>query len=97
MKNEITLDRPAIATLKRVQKKAPKEFIKISSFIFNELSCSENPLKLPNATKLVGFSDNRYRWRLGDHRIIAIVEKNEFYIIKIIKISKRNEDTYKGL
>lgn len=95
MKNEIILDRSAFATFKRIQKKTPKEFIKISNFIFKKLVYSENPLKLPNVKKLVSFNDNRYRWRLGDHRIIANVNKDEIYIIKIIKISKRNEDTYK--
>lgn len=41
------------------------------------------------------YDDNRYRWRLGDYRIIGIVENNTFKLIQIIKIAKRDENTYR--
>lgn len=83
--------------MKKLAKSAPKEFFKVRSFLNKTLSVCESPLNLPNCTKLVGYADNRYRWRIGEYRIIGIVENGETKIIQVIKISKRDENTYKGL
>lgn len=90
MSYNITIDTKANLFLKKLAKTAPKDFEKIDNFLLR-LESIQEPLKLPNCTKLVAFSDNRYRWRLGNHRIIAIVAKNQ---IQIIHIAKRDEKTY---
>ena len=90
MSYNITIDTKANLFLKKLAKTAPKDFEKIDNFLLRLESIQES-LKLPNCTKLVAFSDNRYRWRLGNHRIIAIIAKNQ---IQIIHIAKRDEKTY---
>lgn len=90
MSYNITIDTKANLFLKKLAKTAPKDFEKIDNFLLR-LESIQEPLKLPNCTKLVAFSDNRYRWRLGNHRIIAIIAKNQ---IQIIHIAKRDEKTY---
>ena len=54
-------------------------------------------LALYQIKHLQGFNDNRYRWRIGEYRIIGIVENGKTKIIKVIKIDKRDSTTYKGL
>ncbi len=90
MSYNITIDTKANLFLKKLAKTAPKDFEKIDNFLLR-LESIQEPLKLPNCTKLVAFSNNRYRWRLGNHRIIAIIAKNQ---IQIIHIAKRDEKTY---
>ena len=89
--NEIIFEHAPYKTLQKLKKKAPSDYFKIADFIFEDLTKTQEPLKMPNCTKLVAFSDNRYRWRLGNHRIIAIIAKNQ---IQIIHIAKRDEKTY---
>lgn len=83
-----------------INKKADKELLKIfqgnknygfkiQAFINEVLSNSENPIALPNAKKLQGLK-NHYRWRVGDYRIIGVVE-NKILTIEIIKIAHRQE------
>lgn len=62
-----------------------------------KLSKVDNPCLLKNAKHLIGYTDNRYRWRLGQYRIIGIVKNNEFKIIEIVKIDKKDDKTYKKL
>lgn len=95
MSYKIVIDAKANFFLKKLSKTAPQDFDKIDYFLANILPNAENPLILPNCKKLVGFNDNRYRWRLGNYRIIGIVKNDTFLLIQIIKISKRNENTYK--
>ena len=90
MSYNITIDTKANLFLKKLAKTAPKDFEKIDNFLLR-LESIQEPLKLPNCAKLVAFSDNRYRWRLGNHRIIAIIAKNQ---IQIIHIAKRDEKIY---
>lgn len=97
IKYEIKIKDSCLKYLKKLSKSTPKDFIRIDKFIYNTLSTNDNPCKLPNAKHLQGFRDNRYRWRLGEYRIIGIVNNGEFKIIEIIKISRRNDSTYKGL
>lgn len=96
MNNKISIDKKNTKFLQKLAKSAPKEYVKILNFLYGILSKSDNPCTLPNAKYLQGFDDNRYRWRVGNYRIIGIVENDEFFIIKIIKIAKRNEKTYNG-
>jgi len=49
--------------------------------------------KVPHIRKLVG-KDYMYRVRIGKYRIIFEIKSNS---IKIIKISKRDDKTYKDL
>ncbi len=97
MNYKINIDTKANFFLKKLSKSAPKDFDKIDYFLTNILPNAENPCTLPNAKYLQGFKDNRYRWRLGNYRVIGIVENGETKIIQIIKIAKRDENTYKGL
>ena len=90
MNYEIIIDAKPNSFLKKLAKTTPKDFDKIDNFLLR-LESIQEPLKLPNCTKLVAFSDNHYRWRLGNHRIIAIIAKNQ---IQIIHIAKRDEKTY---
>ncbi len=92
--NEIIFEHAPYKTLQKLKKKAPSDYFKIADFIFEDLTKTQEPLKLPNCTKLVAFSDNSYRWRLGDHRIIAKVSKGNVHILQIIHIGKRGENTY---
>lgn len=86
LKKQVTKD------LQNVKKsKFGKETIlKINAFL-ERLKNSENPTLLPNAKKLKGYDDNHYRWRIGDYRIIGIVENGEIKLIEIIKIVHRQE------
>lgn len=93
MNYEIIIDTKPNSFLKKLAKTTPKDFDKIDGFL-KRLESTQEPLKMPNCTKLVGFSDNRYRWRLGNHRIIAIVQKGAVKILQIIHIGKRDENTY---
>lgn len=83
-----------------VTKNANKELLKINKgnqragekilALLDVLGSIENPLILQNAKKLQGKIDNQYRWRVGEYRIIGIVE-NEILLIQIIKIAHRQE------
>ncbi|MCD8204442.1 MAG: hypothetical protein LUC16_01250 [Coprobacillus sp.] len=95
MSYEIIIDKKAEKYLNNLTKGQPKEHFRLDTFIYETLAKAENPCMLPNAKHLQGFRDNRYRWRLGDYRIIGIVKNGEFKIIKIIKISKKDDNTYK--
>lgn len=97
MISKVVIDKNPAKFLRKLAKSAPRAFIKIDDFLSKDLPNAKSPCTLPNTKRLVGFSDSRYRWRLGEYRIIGIVENGEFYIIQIIKIAKRDEKTYKGL
>ncbi|ETD23500.1 type II toxin-antitoxin system RelE family toxin [Helicobacter macacae] len=97
MNNKISIDKKNTKFLQKLAKSAPKEYVKILNFLYGILSKSDNPCTLPNAKYLQGFDDNRYRWRVGEYRIIGIVKNGNFKIIEIIKIDKRGDTTYKGL
>lgn len=95
MTYEIIYDKNVIKFLDKLAKSNPRKFKGINYFLTNILPKTENPAKLANAKYLKGYDDNRYRWRLGDYRIIGIVENNTFKLIQIIKIAKRDENTYR--
>ena len=95
MSSKVIISKKPAKFLQKLAKSTPQVYIKIDDFLSNDLPNAQNPCTLPNARHLVGFADNRYRWRLGNFRIIGIVKNGEFYIIEIIKISKRDEKTYK--
>nr|WP_321431599.1 hypothetical protein [uncultured Campylobacter sp.] len=96
MSYEILIDKKADKFLKNLQKGQKKEFEKIVFFLNDILKNTDEPYNLPNSKKLQGFTDNRYRWRLNNYRIIGKIINGEFKIIQIIKISKRDESTYKN-
>lgn len=96
MSFEIFISKKADKELKKIAKSNKEAHLDIVIFIEKKLT-SENPCALPNAKHLQGFNDNRYRWRLGEYRIIGIVENGKTKIIQIIKIAKRDDSTYKGL
>lgn len=95
MSYEIQYEDKVSKYLKKLSKTMPKIYAKISIFLDEELPNCENPCALQSAKRLKNFKDNRWRWRLGDWRIIGIVENGELKILKIIQIARRNEKTYK--
>ena len=97
MSYKVKIKDKCVKYLKKLAESAPKDFILIDKFIHNKLEVDENPCRFSNATHLSGYNDNRYRWRIGNYRIIGIVNNGEFKVIEIIKIAKRDERTYKGL
>lgn len=97
MSYKVEYEKRVVKFLKKLAKSAPRDFFKIDTFINENLITCENPCTLSNARYLQGFNDNRYRWRLGDYRIIGIIKNDAFQVIQIIKIAKRDENTYKGL
>lgn len=89
MSSKVVIDKNPAKFLRKLAKSAPQAFIKIDDFLSKDLPNAKNPCTLPNARRLSGFSDSRYRWRLGEYRIIGIVENGEFYIISNHKNSKK--------
>lgn len=97
MSCNVTLDKRPKKFLEKLAKSTPKEYLKIFSFLENELPNCENPCALPNAKHLQGFNDNRWRWKLGEYRVIGIVKAEKIFFIQVVRIAKRNNRTYKGL
>lgn len=94
MSYEVKYNKKLEKFLKKLAKKSQDDFFKINDFLRNKLPNCENPCALQNAKHLQGFSDNRWRWRIGVWRIIGIVENGKFKIIKIIEITRRDDTTY---
>lgn len=94
MSYEIKFKKQVDKFLLKLAKSATKEFLKIDAFLKDELPNCENPCKLSNAKHLQGFSDNRWRWKIGDYRIIGIVQNGAFKIIEIVQIARRQSKTY---
>ncbi len=91
---QININKKAMKFMKDIATSSPKDHLRIYNFLNSVLPACENPCTLPNAKRLQGFK-NHYRWRVGDFRIVGIVENGEFKIVQIVKISKRDENTYK--
>lgn len=91
MSFKILISKKADKELKKIAKGNKEAHFDITIFIEKKLESTENPCILPNAKHLQGFKDNRYRWRIGDYRIIGIVENGEVKVIEIIKIAHRQE------
>lgn len=68
--------------------------VKIEIFINEYLKPSQNPLNLRNCKKIANATDNRWRWSVGDYRIIGVIVNNEVQILQIIEIDKRDDKTY---
>lgn len=60
---------------------------KVKQFLELYLATIQNPTLLPNCKKMQG-TENIWRWRVGNYRIIAEVKSDE-PIIKIIEIITR--------
>lgn len=74
------------------QSKGDKHGIaKVIQFLEHHLATATNPTSLPNCKKIQG-SENNWRWRVGNYRIIAEIKQDEL-IIQIIDISTR-ENAY---
>lgn len=97
MNYNIILKKSVVKFLAKLEKSTPREHAKIVLFLKNTLSQSNNPCKLQNAKHLKGFSENHYRWRIGEYRIIGIIKNGECKIIEVVKITKRDNNTYKDL
>lgn len=98
MSCKIELESKATFFLKKLAKKAPNDYARLYEFLQDDLANCGNPCILKNAKHLTGFIENYYRWKISFYRIIGVVTKLENgYLIQIVKIDKRKEDTYKGL
>ena len=67
----------------------PRGIDRVAQFIEQYLATAENPTLLPNCKKMQD-TDNKWRWRVGDYRIIAEVRSQEL-VIQVIKIAHRQE------
>ena len=85
----IAIKNSAYKEYQKIKKSNIQMANKIYDFLAGVLESAENPTALPNGKKLKGYDDNRYRWKIGDYRIIGIVENGEVKIIEIIKIAHR--------
>lgn len=83
----IVFNKKADKELEKIHKGSRRDGLKIQFFIDEVLAKAQRPTELLNAKKLQGY-ESHYRWRIGDYRIIGIVE-NEILTIEIIKISHR--------
>ena len=77
--------------LKKQGKGDPIGIRKVRSFLGKHIETAENPTLLPNCKKMQG-TENNWRWRVGNYRIVAEVKKAEL-VICIIEISTR-ENAY---
>ncbi|WP_238699456.1 type II toxin-antitoxin system RelE family toxin [Helicobacter saguini] len=75
--------------LSKINKTNPVEGSKIESLLYETLPNTPNPLILPNAKKLKS-QENKYRWRVGNYRVIGEVYNN-ILTIEIIKIANRKD------
>ncbi len=93
---EIKIEEKVLKYLKKLQKGDFKSAIKIQSFIYNNLLNAKNPTMLPNCKDVENAKDDRWRWRIGQYRIIGVIEKeNKIKILLIIEIDKKSDTTYK--
>lgn len=88
---KIIIPRKVDKYLKKQRNGDLKGISKVMQFLDSYLSKTENPTLLPNCKKMQG-TENNWRWRVGNYRIIAEVKKVEL-IIFIIEISTR-ENAY---
>lgn len=87
---EIKIEEKVLKYLKKLQKGDFKSAIKIQSFIYNNLLNAKNPTMLPNCKDVENAKDDRWRWRIGQYRIIGVIEKeNKIKILLIIEIDKK--------
>ncbi|MCI6565638.1 hypothetical protein [Campylobacter sp.] len=81
--------------LEKLLKGDPKSTLKIKIFLNEVLATAQNPLELPNCRKVVGALDNRWRWRVGQYRIIGVISNSdEIQILYILEIDKKDDNTY---
>lgn len=88
---KIELSKKADKDLCNLDIKDNQAFLRIIQFL-EKLKIAENPFALKNAKKMEGFS-NKWRWRVGNYRIIGL-KQDEILTIEIIQISPR-KDAYK--
>ncbi len=88
---QVVLTNSAIKELEKIAKANAKFALMIRRFL-GELANVKQPKSLPNGEKMKGY-DDRYRWRVGNYRVIGLIKDKEL-IIEIIKISTR-EGAYK--
>ena len=74
-------------SIEKIEKSNPQSAEKIITFLVVFLPNVTNPKNLKSATKIQGEKD-KYRWRVGDYRIIGFV-KDKILTIEIIKIDHR--------
>lgn len=85
----VYLNNNAEKDLKKINLSNPKIAQRIRFFIDEVLSANQNIFALQNVKKLEN-EKNKYRWRIGDYRIIASYKK-EILTIEIIRIAHRQE------
>lgn len=87
---QINLANSVARYLRKLEKKQPELNTSIMEFL-EKIKNAEDPLH--SATKLKD-CENRYRWRLGDYRIIGEVTKDKkikITFINIVEIGHRKE------
>lgn len=84
---QVSLTKSASKELDKITKGDIYSSSLIKRFLIR-LEKEKQPKSLPNAKKLQGYDDERYRWRIANYRIIGIIKDKEL-IIQVIKIATR--------
>lgn len=84
---KVILNKQATKELEKIAKGSINSSFLIRQFLI-KLEESKRPKNLPNAKKMQAYDDERYRWRVGNYRIIGLIRDKEL-IIEVIKISTR--------
>ena len=93
MAYKVILQKSADKELGKISKGDKAGYLGVIAFL-DRLKDEKQPQLLKNARKMQAYNDNRYRWRVGNYRVIGLIRDKEL-IIEIIKISTR-EGAYKG-
>lgn len=89
---KLIIHKNADKALDKISKGDKTGFLNIIAFL-DELKQVTQPNLLKNAKKMRAYDDERYRWKVGNYRLIGLIKDKEL-IIEIIKISTR-EKAYK--
>lgn len=94
---EIEFEKKAVKWLERFKKTNKNDFELLDYYFSEKLKkCNDNPKTLGRAVQ--NRNDELWRWRCGNYRILGYVNQNGvIYIVKVIKIVRKSDTTYKQL
>lgn len=91
---KIEIDKKVSKWLDKLEKRDITTLKRLDVFLDKLANFNGDPRTL--GRKVESFHDGRWRWRVGDYRIIGLVkESGEVFIIQIIKIAPKGDKTYK--
>ncbi|MWV63045.1 type II toxin-antitoxin system RelE/ParE family toxin [Helicobacter saguini] len=86
---KVEVTNKASKELDKIIESNPGRGRQIEILLYETLPNTPNPFALPNAKKLKS-EENKYRWRVGNYRVIGEVYNN-ILTIEIIKIANRKD------